>query len=141
LVFNNRFNLTNEQARDGLLHYSLQNTDLKRFCFREPVCEYSKYRTIDGSCNNLRKPLWAKSNTAFSRLVPPAYADGINKPRISVTGGQLPSARVVSVAAATDRNITDKKFTLFVMQWGQVCHSLFKALISKLLNEYLLINR
>ncbi len=126
MVFNNRFNLTNEQARDGLLQYSLQNTDLKRFCFRESVCEDSKYRTIDGSCNNLGNPLWGKSNTAFERIVPPAYADGINKPRISYSGRQLPSARVISVAAAMDKNITDKKFTLFVMQWGQVCHSLFK---------------
>jgi peroxidase len=121
-----RFSLTNKEARDGLKDYTIEDTDLRRYCIEEPVCQNSKYRTIDGSCNNLGNPLWGKSNTAFERIVSPAYADGINKPRISYSGRQLPSARVISVAAAMDKNITDKKFTLFVMQWGQVCHSLFK---------------
>ncbi len=124
-----RFNLTNEEARDGLLEYTIENTDLNSFCIKEPVCVNSKYRTIDGSCNNLGKPLWGKSNTGFSRLVPPAYADGINKPRISSTGGHLPNARVVSSMAATENNLNDKNFTLFVMQWGQVCYLLVKLLI------------
>jgi len=115
-----RFKLTNEEARDGLLKYSLDNTDLEKYCIEEPVCEQSKYRTIDGSCNNLQRPLWGRSNTAFTRLVPPAYADGLDEPRVSVTGKELPGARVVSLAAATEHNLNDKKFTLFVMQWGQV---------------------
>jgi len=55
-------------------------------------------------------------------LVPPAYADGLDEPRISVTGEELPGARVVSSAAATEHNLNDKKFTLMVMQWGQVSH-------------------
>jgi hypothetical protein len=115
--------LTNTEARDGLNGYSIEDTDLRRYCIEEPVCQNSKYRTIDGSCNNLGNPLWGKSNTAFSRIVPPAYADCIDKPRISHSGGQLPSARLVSIEAAIDKNITDKTFTLFVMQWGQVCDS------------------
>ncbi len=114
--------MTNEEARDGLKYCPIEDTDLKRDCIKEPVCQKSKYRTIDGSCNNLRKPIWAKSNTSYSRLVPPAYADGIEKPRISYLGGQLPGARVVSLAAAIDKNMNDKKLTLFFMQWGQVCH-------------------
>lgn len=43
-------------------------------------------------------------------------------PRLSVAGKPLPNARLVSLNAATDSNINDKKFTLFVMQWGQVCN-------------------
>jgi len=107
------------------LKYSLENTDLEKYCIEAPVCRYSKYRTIDGSCNNFQNPLWGRSNTPFSRLVPPAYADGLDEPRISVTGKELPGAREVSVAAATEHNLNDKKFTLFVMQWGQVSQTYF----------------
>ncbi|XP_054156555.1 peroxidase-like isoform X2 [Oppia nitens] len=119
LKIRDRFKLSNEEARDGLWKYSLENTDLEKYCIQEPVCKQSKYRTADGSCNNLQRPLWGKSNTPFVRLLPPAYSDGLSVSRISVTGDELPGARVVSLAAATDSKIADKKFTLFVMQWGQ----------------------
>jgi peroxidase len=36
----------------------------------------SPYRTIDGSCNNLRQPRWGMTGSLFTRLLPPRYADG-----------------------------------------------------------------
>ena len=33
------------------------------------------YRTIDGTCNNLKKPLFGASDTAFTRLIPAQYED------------------------------------------------------------------
>lgn len=39
-------------------------------------CVDSKYRTLDGTCNNLRYPTWGAANTKYGRLVPPKYADG-----------------------------------------------------------------
>ena len=45
--------------------------------FRNPTCDpTSRYRTIDGSCNNLRNPLWGRSETPFERELPPVYSDG-----------------------------------------------------------------
>ncbi len=114
--------MTIQEARDGLSEYSLSQ-DLVN-CGVKPKCPNSKYRNIDGSCNNLGDPVLAQSNTAFTRLAAPGYADGVNKPRISVTGAELPNARLVSSLAATDKNITDKNLTIFVMQWGQVSHLL-----------------
>ena len=35
-----------------------------------------RYRTVNGSCNNLRHKSLGAAGTALSRLVPPAYADG-----------------------------------------------------------------
>jgi hypothetical protein len=37
-------------------------------------------RTIDGTCNNLRNPLWGASLTAFKRNIPAQYENGFNTP-------------------------------------------------------------
>ncbi|CAG2168792.1 unnamed protein product, partial [Oppiella nova] len=116
-----RYELTPLQARDGLQKYSLADTPLLHHCPKIPICDrQAKYRTPDGSCNNFDYPLWAKSLTQFIRLVPPAYADGLNELRVSVDGGDLPSPREVSCKLALDFDLPDRKFSLLVMQWGQI---------------------
>lgn len=39
-------------------------------------CTKSKYRSIDGSCNNLNNPNLGVANTPYGRLLPPKYSDG-----------------------------------------------------------------
>jgi hypothetical protein len=48
------------------------------FCTRRvATCDpNSKYRTIDGTCNNLKYPLWGRSNRQHRRLLTPVYEDG-----------------------------------------------------------------
>jgi peroxidase len=90
------------------------------------------YRTPDGSCNNLQQPTWGKSKTALNRLMLPAYADGIQAPRISVTGQELPSARLVSTRLARDLDNPDSNYAVMVMPFGQfVDHDLDHAPIIK----------
>lgn len=108
LLVDCRFGLKPQQARDGLLQYTLKNTDIKQFCIEEPICKQSKYRTADGSCNNLQRPLWGRSNTAMTRLVPPAYADGLNALRVSVDGSPLPGPREVSLGLAQDKDVPNQ---------------------------------
>ena len=68
----------------------------------------NQFRTADSTCNNLQNPLWGASNTAFSRLRPAAYEDGISCPvgysqQISDPFGLgWPSARQISWKVATD---------------------------------------
>lgn len=44
---------------------------------------YHPYRTYDGSCNNLDRPLWGKSMRALARFLPAEYSDG-RQPRINM---------------------------------------------------------
>ncbi|XP_060868860.1 chorion peroxidase-like isoform X2 [Metopolophium dirhodum] len=54
----------------------------------------SKYRTIDGTCNNLEHPLWGSTNTPYIRLGPAYYDDGNFTFRLQYKDGmELPGAR------------------------------------------------
>ncbi|CAF1250679.1 unnamed protein product [Adineta ricciae] len=66
----------------------------------DPSCkDLTNYRTITGVCNNLQRPYQGSSQTAYGRLLPPIYDDGIRTPRTkSVLGGPLPSCREISLA-------------------------------------------
>ena len=50
--------------------------NLRRKCFESSRGSKAKYRTIDGSCNNLEHLQWGQANTAFQRLLPSDYEDG-----------------------------------------------------------------
>ena len=53
------------------------NTRIKKDCPPTPTCDRNqKYRTIDGSCNNLLKPRFGQGSTPLQRILPNAYADG-----------------------------------------------------------------
>lgn len=46
-------------------------------CGTPPLgCPNTKYRSLDGSCNNLQNPIWGTPNTRYNRLLPANYADG-----------------------------------------------------------------
>jgi len=79
---------------------------------------YNKFRTADGSCNNLYNPQWGKALGCFSRLLPPDYADGLSAPRVSVTGAPLPNPRILSAVLHRDLNYP-ATYTHLVMQYGQ----------------------
>lgn len=51
--------------------------------------------------------------------MPPAFSDGINAPRLSTTGGNLPLARVVSRTIHPDQGYHDHAGTVMVIAWGQ----------------------
>jgi len=59
-------------------------------------CVESPYREKDGSCNNLDNSDWGKADTTFVRFIGATYGDGVGTPRLSSTGKQLPSPRLVS---------------------------------------------
>lgn len=78
------------------------------------TCDPSKYRTYDGSCNNVKNPRWGTAMTQFRRILNPDYCDGISAPRCALDGSELPSAREISVDIHRPSYVTDTHFTMML---------------------------
>lgn len=87
---------------------------------RRPKCERnSKYRSIDGSCNNQDNPLFGLSGTPFQRILDATYNLFGNTPRQATDGSPLPSARFVSQTVFSAGDIRDNDISVLFMQAGQ----------------------
>lgn len=67
-------------------------------CIKDPkpkLKRHSKYRSIDGSGNNLKNPEWGQADTPFSRFGAKNYEDGIYAIKKSASGADLPNARLL----------------------------------------------
>lgn len=122
-----------------------KETVLEDTCRPQPDCNYlfnTKYRTIDGSCNNLRVPTWGMSRTVFQRILTPDYNDGVYEPRFRGTDGSfLPSPRLISTQLITTDEIPREDVSLMLMVFGQfVDHDLTLAPISVLRKYMGLLN-
>lgn len=87
-------------------------------------CLRRRYRTFDGSCNNLCNVTIGSALRPFSRLLPPAYEDSKNAPRSMGSNNQsLPNARnistIVFVSSTGNDDNTTPNFTHVTMTWGQ----------------------
>lgn len=79
-----------------------------------------RYRTANGTCNSKLHPEeYGVAMRPFRRHLNPDYADGINLPRRSVNGAELPSARAVSLGVHRPSYQSDPNFTVMLAVWGQ----------------------
>ena len=89
-----------------------------------------RYRTYDGTCNNLFFPLNGAAVTPFPRLLPAEYEDGISSPlgyQQAISGNEYsppwPSPRLISWKIVRNSSDSDPDpgsgITHMVMQWGQ----------------------
>lgn len=83
----------------------------------------ARFRTADGTCNNLVNPKQGAAGDKFQRLVENDYADGISELRAAKDGSELPNARTVSLevhGSNADRTNPDSMvLTHLTMNWGQ----------------------
>lgn len=99
--------------------HSCSNYHSNQWQARTHNCYASKYRSIDGFCNNPYHPYWGKSNVCHIRLLSPDYADGISLPRNSYNPRYaLPNPRAISNYIHNDIPL-DGPYNLMKMQWGQ----------------------
>ena len=101
---------------------------------QEIFCEESNYRTINGQCNNIKKPRLGSAMTGQKRLITDTFDDGIFAMRSkSIRGGQLPSARIVSERIMDTFSNELRDWTLSLMQFGQfVTDDLLKTHVFRL---------
>ncbi|XP_052708782.1 heme peroxidase 2-like [Crassostrea angulata] len=92
--------------------------------FEKPIhCDDgAKYRTYDGSCNNLKYPYWGKAETPLARFLKSDYHDGKGSPRLyGKHRKRLPNPRDIRL------QIHEKSLPIheleghshFLMLWGQ----------------------
>ncbi|XP_050538281.1 peroxidase-like isoform X5 [Daktulosphaira vitifoliae] len=100
---------------------SQKEIDLSDQCFSRPQCNSNApFRTADGSCNNLQFPTWGKSDVAVTRIIQADYSDGINQPRKTVSGEELPNSRIIRTTIFPDKDQPSPDHTVYVTQYGQV---------------------
>uniref|UniRef100_A0A915ILR4 Ig-like domain-containing protein n=1 Tax=Romanomermis culicivorax TaxID=13658 RepID=A0A915ILR4_ROMCU len=109
----------------------------------DDMCFHNKYRTYDGTCNNLQNPTSGSSYTAFKRLVPPIYENGFDQPvgwsrRKLYHGFPKPNPRRVVNEVVASRGVTDDpNHSHMLMQWGQFLdHDLDFAILSPSIEQF-----
>ncbi|KAJ9573877.1 hypothetical protein L9F63_008737, partial [Diploptera punctata] len=80
-------------------------------------CPPSKYRSLDGSCNNVRHPEWGSRGTPFIRMLPPDYADGVSAPRWSE---HLPPPSKIIRGLSDVKVQLHEHVTSLLAIWGQM---------------------
>jgi peroxidase len=98
------------------------NTNTVEYCTHtiRSCSFYQKFRSYNGSCNNLQHPQeFGVAYRPFRRSLAPDYADGISKPRVGQEGRPLPSARTVSLEVHRPYYKDDAKFSVLLAVWGQ----------------------
>lgn len=93
---------------------------LTPLCFGEKT---DRYRTIDGTCNNLKMDRrWGSAGSRFDRLVPRRSLEVMGYPpafKVRKTNRYLRHARKISILLHSGSDRTYDQFTSMVMQFGQ----------------------
>ncbi|CAH1100326.1 unnamed protein product [Psylliodes chrysocephalus] len=86
------------------------------------VCNDSaKFRSIDGSCNNLNNPIWGTSYSVYDRLLPPKYGDSMHSFPKALSGKRLPNARKMTTKIYSNfMPETISQISLSTMQYGNI---------------------
>ncbi|XP_077476619.1 thyroid peroxidase isoform X1 [Stigmatopora argus] len=94
----------------------------------ESDCQYShfsKYRSINGMCNNRYNHHWGAANIPLIRWLPPQYEDGVRQPK-GWNKGRLYNGFELPMPKDVSRNIIesgikckDDSYSHMLVEWGQ----------------------
>ncbi|KZS19290.1 Chorion peroxidase [Daphnia magna] len=112
--------LSPERAGFALQAIDTRLSFLEDTCPLLPTCFLrQKYRSFDGTCNNLRRPSW-----------------GIWDPKIRKSSKELPNVRVVRTTVVKDENHPAVDMTHMLMQWGQfIDHDMVQVPVFQTANQ------
>ncbi|ELT94281.1 hypothetical protein CAPTEDRAFT_182272 [Capitella teleta] len=83
------------------------------------TCSASKYRSLDGSCNNLKNPLFGRAGIPFVRLLDSQYDNGVDSLRTKGVKKDLPGSRKLSTKVSLHQSHPHPLKTQAVMGFGQ----------------------
>ena len=126
ILTNSSQSLIGNQGLVNWLPETLAKWDLQDCPFTDPLqqpkCDATSiYRTINGECNNLKRPFYGRSFTPLARVLDSAFEDGIQEIRSTAKNGKpLRSTRLIST---TIRNPETQKlsedFTALIVAFAQ----------------------
>ncbi|CCD64694.1 peroxidase [Caenorhabditis elegans] len=121
-----RKTLSIRDVRDSNANFNCAPTQETPNCNRN-LCYHLRYRSFDGTCNNLKKPMIGSAFTALMRLKNPMYDNGLNAPTSSFLRSR-PSARDASRLLLSSSTQIQHHSNALLMQWGQfIAHDLSKT--------------
>ncbi|MCP9261233.1 Bardet-Biedl syndrome 1 protein [Dirofilaria immitis] len=105
---------------------------------RRSLCYNLYFRTMDGTCNNLLRPLRGAAFRPYNRLLLPEYDDKLSEPvdkikYLNLISGSLfpirPNAREVSrLILSSQKTVQHHEYNALLMQWGQyLIHEMAKT--------------
>ncbi|CAI4221331.1 unnamed protein product [Auanema sp. JU1783] len=90
------------------------------------MCYHKKYRSLDGTCNNMRNTILGASFTPFTRMLSAAYDDGFNA-LVATIRRNRPNAREISMFLLSSSRALDSHANSMLMQFAQfVSHDVTK---------------
>ncbi|KAJ1348042.1 Peroxidase mlt-7 [Parelaphostrongylus tenuis] len=86
------------------------------------------YRSMDGTCNNLQKPMLGAAFRPYIRHFPSQYDDGIEEPVSSIIISRPTAREANRVMLSSPQSVVHDKYNNMMMQWGQfISHDLAKT--------------
>lgn len=87
-IIADKFDLSNDELLNGLPLIDMSKTKFWQICpllvHQDIKCEFARFRSHTGHCNNMKHPTWGAAMTPFARYLPPVHPDGIWLPRKSI---------------------------------------------------------
>ncbi|KAI6226396.1 hypothetical protein M3Y99_01299800 [Aphelenchoides fujianensis] len=104
---------------------AVNETVIKKICPLNVIadCIPGKYRTYSGHCNNVQHPLRGATYEPMQRLIPPAYSDGVSKPRVAKSEKPLTSARQISRTVFANTANFHRYCTLMLAHWAEFVYA------------------
>eukprot|EP00102_Acyrthosiphon_pisum_P011023 XP_008179580.2 PREDICTED: peroxidase-like [Acyrthosiphon pisum] len=131
------------QCAIDLSKVKLDKTSLGKIClsmyYNKTACVGMnlKYRSPDGSCNNLKRSYSGKASTAYKRLLFNNYRDSFIEVSEDSFSSYRPSPRRLSVEFVKDEHSSDDFKTMAMAYWTIfVGHDLSHTAISRMMNSY-----
>lgn len=93
------------------------------------MCYNAHYRTMDGTCNNMREPLRGASYRPYTRLLPTVYDNDLSEPVGSLFPSARPSPRAITrKLTSSGDSVESQDYNAMVMQFGQfISHDMAKT--------------